>query len=230
MRRQPIALDLTLEPLTLPTQANNLQVDNCPPIQWLVVPRLRANGWVSVAGRKYRLRDATAYHDHNWGSFRWGKNFAWEWGYAAPDTAHNPWTLVFVRLLDRAHLTDLMQAFFLWKGAQQIRVFRGRELTVWHEGLLRPSRVFKLPRVMALACPANVTDVPRRLEARARRGRDGLDVSFETRDVAQVIIPNDEDTGVTIIHEVAGDVTVSGRVDGETLSISGPSIFEFLGE
>lgn len=82
---------------------------------------------------------------------------------------------------------------------------------------------------MALASPENVTDVPARLVIRARRGADHVDVEFVTRDVAQVIIPNDDDLGVTIIHEVAGVVNVEGRVDGEGVSIEGPSIFEFLG-
>lgn len=230
MRRVPIAVDLVLEPLTLPVQKNNVLVDGCPPIQWLVVPRLAATGRVTLDGREYRLERALAYHDHNWGYFRWGKNFAWEWGYAAPEETDNPWTLVFVRLLDRGHLSDLMQTVFIWKHERQVKLFRGAELSVWHDGLLRPRRVFKLPRVMGLASPANVTDVPRRLEIRAERGPDRVAMTFVTKDVAQVIIPNDDDMGVTIIHEVAGDVVVDGRIDGERVELTAPSIFEFLGE
>jgi hypothetical protein len=230
MRHAPIALELELEPQTFPTQANNLMVDDCPPIQWLVTPRWSAKGWVRVGSRRHELQAAVAYHDHNWGYFRWGKNFAWEWGYATPDSGINPWTMVFVRLADRAHLTDLMQAVFLWKGPRQHRLFRASELEVWHEGLLRPTHVFKLPRVMALAHPGEITDVPKRLQIRARRGRDHVAITFTTRDVAQVLIPNDDDLGVTIIHEVAGDVCVEGKIDDEPVSITGPSIFEFLGD
>jgi hypothetical protein len=230
MARVPIAVDLELEPLTLPSQANNLIVEGCEPIQWLVVPRLAATGTVVIGERSYRLERAAAYHDHNWGYFRWGKDFAWEWGYAAPERLDGPWTLVFVRLSDRRHLSDLMQAIFLWKHERQVRLFRGSELTVWHDGLLRPKRVFKLPRVMGLVSPGNVTDVPQRLEVRARRGDDRVDLTFVTKDVAQVIIPNDDDQGVTIIHEVAGEVAVEGRVEGERFELTGPSIFEFLGE
>lgn len=229
MRQTPIEMDLLLEPQVFPTQANNLMVDDCPPIQWLVVPRWSARGRVRIGQNRYELENAVAYHDHNWGYFRWGKNFAWEWGYAAPDDEENPWTMVFVRLSDRSHLTDLMQAVFLWKGSRQERLFRADELTVWHEGLLRPRRVFKLPRVMALANPGQITDVPQRLQIRARRGSEHVDITFTTTDVAQVIIPNDDDLGVTIIHEVAGRVDVEGRVDGERVTIYGPSIFEFLG-
>ncbi len=230
MRELPVALRLSLDPATLPTQANNLQVEGCDPINWIVVPRLHAHGEVHIEDRRYQIAGATAYHDHNWGRFRWGKNFAWEWGYAAPDHPENPWTLVFVRLSDRPHLEDLMQAIFVWKGERQVRLFRAGELRVRHEGLLRPERVFKLPQVMRLACPSNVTDVPKRLVVRAERGRDHIDLEFIPADVAQVIIPNDDDLGVTIINEVAGMVAVSGRIDGERMLIEGSSIFEFLGD
>jgi len=230
MRDLPVSLELSLDPVTLPTQANNLQVEGCDPINWIVVPRLLAHGEVRIEDRRYVISGATAYHDHNWGRFRWGKNFAWEWGYAAPDSRQNPWTLVFVRLSDRPHLADLMQAIFLWKGERQVRLFRAGELRVRHEGLLRPQRVFKLPRVMRLVCPSNVTDIPKKLVVRAERGRDYIDLEFLPTDVAQVIIPNDDDLGVTIIHEVAGKVAVSGRIDGERVLIEGSSIFEFLGD
>ena len=57
-----------------------------------------------------------------------------------------------------------------------------------------------------------------------------IDLIFESEDVAEVIIPNDDDLGVTIIHEVAGRVSVEGRVSGELVAFSSPSIFEFLGD
>jgi hypothetical protein len=83
---------------------------------------------------------------------------------------------------------------------------------------------------MGLVSPGNVTDVPRRLVMRARRGADRLDVEFVTEDVAQVIIPNDDDLGVTIIHEVAGHVSAEGSIGAEKVVLNGPSIFEFLGD
>ncbi len=230
MNRLDFELDLRLEPASLPTLANNIFVDDCPPIHWIVLPRLLATGTVRIGDRLHQLANATAYHDHNWGSFRWGKNFAWEWGYAAPDRADNPWTLVFVRLCDRPHLADLMRVMVLWRGGEQLRLFHSHEIEVWHEGLLRARRVVKLPRVMGLVSPGDATDVPKRFVARARRGEDHLELEFVTSDLAQVIIPNDDDLGVTIINEVAGQVCVTGKVAGERVEVSGSSIFEFLGE
>jgi hypothetical protein len=230
MKRLDLEISLRLEPVTLPTLANNIFVDDCPPIHWIVLPRLRATGTIRVDDRVHHLQGATAYHDHNWGSFRWGKNFAWEWGYAAPDRGHDPWSLVFVRLSDRPHLTDLMRVMVLWQGSQQLRLFHSDEIEVWHEGLLRARGVFKLPRVMGLVSPGDASDVPKRFMARASRGADRLELEFITSDLAQVVIPNDDNMGVTIINEVAGHVSVTGTVAGQAVQIHGASIFEFLGE
>jgi len=231
MRRQAIAIQLSIEPLAIPSQLNNIQInDDCPPINWLVVPRARADGWLEIDGRRHDFDRAPAYHDHNWGYFRWGKDFAWEWGYAAASEESDPWTMVFVRLSDRGHLTDLVRTILLWKGQRQHRVFRADELETWHDGILRSQNVFKLPRVMGLACPGDATDVPQRLFVRARRDPDWIDLVFETKEAAQVIIPNDDDMGVTIINEVAGHVSVEGSAAGERIYIDGPSIFEFLSE
>ena len=122
-----------------------------------------------------------------------------------------------------------MQALFLWRGALQHRVLRAADVTVERVGLLRASRVFKLPRAMALVAPGTVTDVPRALEVTARGDGDEVRCRFEAEDVAAVVIPNDHDPGVTVIHEVSGVVTVEGRVRGERVAMRGRAIFEFLG-
>jgi hypothetical protein len=229
LRRRPVEIDVVLEPQTFPSEANNIDVEDGPSIHWMVLPRLRANGRIVVGGTEHRLRDAVAYHDHNWGSFRWGRNFAWEWGYALPEDRDCPWSLVYVRLTDRGHLTDLMQALFLWKGPHQVRVFRDGELTVRHRGFLRARPVFKLPRVMALVSPARATDVPERLEVEARGRGDRALLSFDAERLGQVIIPNDDDLGVTVINEVSGALELEGEINGEHVRLSGRSICEFLG-
>lgn len=230
MQRRPIEIDLRLVPRAMPTPAFNLFVKDCPPINWLVVPRLTASGTVKVDGRTHHLRDAAAYHDHNWGHFRWGKDFAWEWGYGSPESTDNPWTMVFVRLNDRGHVSDLMQALFLWKGPLQERLFRATELEVWHDGMLHQRSLFKLPRVMGVVSPGTACDVPQRLNLRARGQGDRVEFEFKCQEAAQVIIPNDENLGVTIINEVSGQLSLDGVVRGERISMECPSIFEFLSD
>jgi hypothetical protein len=224
-----IAMELILTPVTIPAPANNIDVEDGPPIHWIVVPRLLATGHVQVRGQSYALRDAVAYHDHNWGHFRWGRDFAWEWGYGLPSDSGCDFSLVFVRLSNRSHSQVLMQAIFLWRGLRQFRVFRDEDVQVTHSGLLRAERLFKLPRVMALVAPGTATDVPATLSLLGQARGDRADVELTFGDVAQVIIPNDDDLGVTIIHEVNGTFRFEGTIRGERISMRGRAVVEFLG-
>ena len=227
--RRDIAVRLALRPECLPTVAHNVQLDSGPPINWLVIPRLRAAGVVSLRGQARVIEHALGYHDHNWGAFAWGHDFAWEWGFGLPDRADNPWSVVFVRLSDRAHAAVYKQAIFLWRGALPWRVLHSEGVTVEREGFLRPREVLKIPRAMALVAPSTATDVPRRLRVRAEDGGDRIECEFDGEEVAQVIVPNDRDLGVTIINEVSGWLRARGVVRGEAVAMEGHAIFEFLG-
>ncbi len=225
----PLAVDVTLRPVTMPSIVNNVQVGDGPPINWLVVPRLVADGTITVAGRRHDVRGALAYHDHNWGHFGWGRDFAWEWGYGLPADAANPWSLVFVRLSDRGHTHAMMQGAFLWKGMREQRVFRDGDLAVRHHDLLRPTRLCKVPAIMSLVHPELATDVPRELAFEGGVDGDTIAARFRGEEVAQVIVPNDRDFGVTVINEVSGHLSVRASVRGEAVRIDGRAIFEFLG-
>jgi len=229
LRGRPIEIDLVLEPEVFPVETNNVVIDDSPPMNWVVIPRLRASGVVRIAGRVHALVDAPAYHDHNWGSFGWGKNFAWEWGYALPSGGASPYSVAFVRLSDRGRRCALMQGIFLWRGDRKHRLFRDQNVSVRYEGLLRPTSVFKLPRVASLVHPGTATDVPQALHFSGSEGDDWLHVEFTSEDVAQIVIPNDSDLEMTIINEVMGTSRVTGVVSGERIDIRGRSICEFLG-
>lgn len=225
----PLAVDVTLRPVTMPSIVNNVQVGDGPPINWLVVPRLVADGEITVAGKRHAVRGALAYHDHNWGHFGWGRDFAWEWGYGLPADAANPWSLVFVRLSDRAHTQAMMQGVFLWNGMREQRVFRDDDLDVRHDGLLRATRLCKVPAIMSLVHPELATDVPGELLFDGAVDGDTIRGRFRGEEVAQVVVPNDRDFGVTVINEVSGHLDVTASIRGEQVTIAGRAIFEFLG-
>lgn len=226
---RPIAMRLSLRPIAAPALKTDIPFGPGASIHWLLVPRLVASGVITVAGREHRLVDAPAYHDHNWGHFAWGGDFTWEWGYGLPASADSPFCAVFSRLGDRARTAARMQALILWKGARQHRVMAGRDVEVIEEGYLRPRRVFKVPRVMALLAPEVATDVPRHIEVRAAAGGDHLSLELEAEDVAQILVPNDGDLGVTAINEVRARVRLRGAVRGERVAMDGHGMFELLG-
>jgi hypothetical protein len=221
-----LAVELELVPLTVPGVFNNLPLGP-DRLSWVFVPRLRAEGTVTLDGRRVEVRNAAAYHDHNWGHFPWGGDFAWEWGYAvAPLT--EPWSLVLSRLSDRSHASDLSRALFLWHGMRQLRFFRNEELTVEHEGFLRPRDVLRVPGIMRLLAPGDACDVPRRVIIDARSGNDRLTCVYEPSSVVQIGVPHDGDHGATLINEATGTMEVDGRIDGRPVAWRGRALFEFL--
>lgn len=224
----PVGLVLQLRPVTLPLLMRSNTPIGPGTINWLVVPRLFASGTITIGQRVHVLNEVAAYHDHNWGKWLWGHDFAWEWGFMLPDQADVPWSVVFNRTTNRARSHVLELTLALWKGEALYRIFTQDEIKVHSTGYLSLSRPPKLPRVMALVAPESTADIPSFLDITATTGDDYLLYHFESEDAAQIIIPNDTDLGVTIINEVAGHARLEGVVRGEPIEMEGKTIFEFL--
>ena len=220
---------LRLEPATFPMSLANVSLERGHRLRWVVVPRLRASGEVTVDGRRHVLRDAPAYHDHNWGLFAWGSDFAWDWGFALPLAPDNPWSLVFSCVSNAGRTVVQQQALALWHGDRQVRLFRDAELTLERGALRRPGRLTKVPPVMALLSPGTATDVPATLIVRARAQTDEATVTFRAGEIAPILVPNDGPRGVTAINEVTGTVSAHGFVAGRRVELEGRGVFEFLG-
>jgi hypothetical protein len=228
LRDVPLEIELELAPETFPSFSNNIHLSRDHSLSWLAVPRLRASGTVRCSGSTWHVTGAMAYHDHNWGHFAWGADFAWEWGYGAPLDSSCPWSFLFVRLSDRAMTSTQTQALTLWRGSDIVRSFRGRDLRVSASGFLAAERVFKFPAVMALLSPGTATEVPRTLTILVDADGDVLEIVMEARSVAQIIVPNDRGAGVTIVNEVAATLRVSGRVLDQSIDYHGRGMFEVL--
>jgi hypothetical protein len=220
----PIELDLMLRAQTFPSLASGVSIGDGPPIHWLVVPRLLARGRAVIAGRAYTLDGAPAYHDHNWGFFS-HRDFAWQWGH---DGGSGPHSVVLARLLDGAHATAFLQALLVWRGARQVRVFRGDELRVEPEGFLRPDRPFTVPRAAALLVGRLATEVPRRLHITAAADGDTIEGAFDAHSVARIVVPHDDSLATTAIHEVEGRLRLDGTLHDAPFALDAPAIFEFL--
>lgn len=228
-RSVPVHAQLELCPVSMPAPIYNVMTGDGPPIHWVVIPRLVAYGTVEIDGELHRLEGTPAYHDHNWGHFRWGRDFAWEWGFGLPQEPQNPWSFVFARLSNRRLTRTRMQTLFLWRDRRVHRAFRDANIRIVHHGLLRAEQVLKVPPVMGLIARGTATDVPARMTIEAWSDDTRLEAEFTPHDIAQVVLPNDDDFGVTIINEVAGQLEVEATVGSEKVTLSCPTIFEFLG-
>jgi len=229
LRERPVSLDLELTPVTYPAHIPSIPMLEGPPLHWTVVPRLLANGTLTVGGRTHTFRDEPAYHDHNWGHFLWGHDISWDWSFVLPEEKRVPWALTFLRLSNRARGTALAQDILVWRDQQMVEVFREHDVEFHTElGHLQPPRIFKVPRAMALVAPERTADIPSGFAVRGRSGHDWIECSCTPRQVSQVLIPNDANFGVTIFNEVSARSTVRGRIAGEPFCLTGRSVMEFI--
>jgi hypothetical protein len=228
LREREVAFDLELRPISFPSLATNVALGRgAEPINWAVVPSLRADGWLSVDGRRRELRSVLAYHDHNWGYFS-HRDFAWQWGHATSSDPSRPLSFVFTRLLNAAQTEVHMQALLLWSGGRQLRVFREQEVHVATEGFLRKD-VFTVPKAARLLAGPAATDIPKRLRFEAAASGDTLVATFEAEDAARIVVANEHDLGTTLIHEVAGRLVLRGTVSGAPIDFEAHAVFEWLG-
>lgn len=227
LQSHPITIDLRLQPITFPLLRSRAPIGKGS-IDWLVVPRLAASGTVISGARLYRLEGAPCYHDHNWGHWQWGQDFAWEWGFALPTSRAAPWSLVFDRMTNRARNDIQDLKLCVWKAGKLARIFAHEDIHVRPQGYFSPPGIPKFPPIMALVAPEMTTDVPRCLEIEAASGNDFIRWRFEAQALAQIVVPNETDLYETIINEVAGSLKVTGQVKGELVELEGKGFFEFL--
>jgi hypothetical protein len=195
-------------------------------MSWLFVPRLKAYGWVRTDRREHRLEAAVAYHDHNWGRFRWGDDFGWEWGSILP-AADEPWSVVFMRMTDRPRLRSLSQALYLWRDEQPPLMFRDVSLSVRTEGLLGRAPDCTLPPPMRLVLGGDSGDVPAALDITATHRGDSLRLRFEPTSWARLGYPNELHLDRSVVLcETTGPARVSGLIDGRELAAEGAGVVE----
>jgi len=219
---------LRLHPITHPSIVHNFPL-GADRMHWFALPRSWVSGTVVANGRVHDLRGAPAYHDHNWGAFAWGGDYSWQWGFGLPQTLADPWSVVFLAVHDRrGHAADV-GGVFVWRHAREQRLFRDREVRVRSEGVWYPERVHKVPGVTRLLQPGTATAVPARLIFEARGRGDTLQCTFSPCEVAQIIVPNNADTGLTVLNEASGRMSVSGHIAGEDVAFETTTIVEFLG-
>jgi hypothetical protein len=198
-------------------------------IYWFFIPRLRADGWFSIGRREHQVVGDVAYHDHNWGRFRWGDDFGWEWGSILPSEPEAPWSFVFTRLTDRRRLQNLSQSLYVCHPDEPSTMFRDTAVQATSSGLLGRAPDCTLPPPMRLLLGGDASDVPASIEITARSSADAVRVEFRPESYSRVALPSEVllDRSV-VLCEASGTARVSGSVGGKELDVSGTGVFELL--
>ncbi|MBB2772239.1 UNVERIFIED_ORG: hypothetical protein GGE11_003164 [Mycolicibacterium obuense] len=219
---------LHLRSVSRPFVVNNQPVGDGT-MCWLFVPRLRADGWVQIGGREHRIRDALAYHDHNWGRFRWGGDFGWTWGTLLPRDPDEPWSFVFLQMTDRARLRCLSQALYVWHRDEPAAIFRHAAVSTHSHGVLGRAPDCTLPPPMRLLLDGRMPGVPERVEVNAHRAGDTVCAEFRPHSYARLALPSEVRLdGATVLCEASGTARVTGSVRGVDFDVVGAGVFEFL--
>ena len=132
-----------------------------------------------------------------------------------------------MRISDGNRSRTYSQGLMVWHDDRSSRVFHGVDMHVKQFGLLMQQRTFRLPRVVNLMVPGEVSSVPRNMEIKAHAWSDHINLHLGIEDYAQVGVPNDGPEGLTLLSEATGDAQVSGRIGGKDVSFNGRALMEF---
>jgi hypothetical protein len=194
-------------------------------ISWFAAPHLRPNGKVELDGERIELSGAVAYHDHNWGRWRWGDDLGWEWGCFADRLGRS--VVVFTRVSDRDHRRHGRPLLLVHAGGHR-HTFVGRCVTVEYVGRLavRPRRV---PGALAaLHGDRAQPRLPAEVVVSADDGRATIRLRFRGTAVAQVVTTETAMRGYGFIHEIAGDFEAEGTIAGQMVAAEGLGMFEHV--
>jgi len=199
-------------------------------INWLIIPYLVANGTVRVADRRYQIRGARAYHDHNWGRWRWGDNFGWDWGFcaAATELDSEPLSFVYDRTVDRRGNRIVEHSLAVWRGEDLLRFFARHMISVRRSGTYR-EKVRRLPGVAGLIDGARVGTIPARIDFAGRCDEDVIEGAYIPDAALQIAIPRETGFGLVELNETLGWLTLSGTIAGIPFNATRRACFEFVG-
>lgn len=194
-------------------------------ICWRAVPRMKVDGEWTIEGERLDLRAASAYHDHNWGRWRWGDDLGWEWGcflQQSPGAA-----IVLSCTTDRTHRNRGLPSLSVHLGLQR-RSFPGPAIEISYSGEFE-----KISRRVPGALAALHQDrawlrLPRRLRITAGDGLDRITLDFNGHAAAQLIMADPIVRGYGFIHEIAGEFSCAGVLGDQAISGTGLGVFEYV--
>jgi hypothetical protein len=196
-------------------------------ISWYLAPSMRLSGEWTIHEKRTVLNNVPAYQDHNWGRWRWGDDFGWEWGCFLPNAAAQSPSVVFARTTDRAH--RYVGKSFLVADAASMRSRFSSENIALSFGDDFDLPLHRVPGAMAALHQEMVEPrLPRTVEITGVQGPDRVTIAFVAHAVAQFITAEPTARGYGFIHEIVGRYRSSGRVRGVSFEDSGYGVFEYV--
>lgn len=232
LRIAPRDLDLQLVLHAAPASTPLLVTDGAPFgsgfIGWGLLAQMRAEGRIAACGTSAAVGDGWfCYHDHNFGRFRWGEDFGWEWLVAHAPCGGEAVTVVVDRRTDRRHAAGGLPYLFVFVGGALRKVFLGPAMRLrwsWHDAATLPPR---LPGAMATRLADRPARTPRAVTVEAADERDRIALSVDVDAYLEVVAPDNRGAAFTRIGETSGAATVDLLLAGRRLEGRGLAYAEY---
>jgi hypothetical protein len=199
-------------------------------IGWGLIPGLQVTGELSAGGQNINInRDWFAYHDRNFGRFRWGEDIGWEW-FVAFVTCEDgrQLTLVLDQRTNKDHTEKSFPYVFVYLGNELHKTFLGSSLRIDWDWSISPVLPVRLPGIMASLFCDRTVKVPQTLQVEAADQLDRLLLTVRFENTLELVVPDNQACQYTFIEEVTGRVKVSLFIQGETLQGEGLLYGEYV--
>jgi hypothetical protein len=231
LQDESFILEAKLSPRVEPLLISNDTSIGSGSLNWLIVPDLEASGQLIVAGTVKTFCRIGAYHDQNWGYWKWGEDFGWDWGFATeprPAPEAPALTFVFGRTASLNGDTIYEQTLAVWNHAELAKFFTRRQIRSRREGRHRGD-IPRLPGAARLIDQGRVLNVPARYGISARDDPDWLDIEYSVETALQISVPTDFGFGLVDLNETFGTARIRGEIGGRPVAFVARACFEFMG-
>jgi len=229
----PSDIDLRLNLVARPVATPLLVTEGAPfgsgYIGWGILPMMQAEGEIAACGDSAPIDGSWfCYHDHNFGRFRWGEDFGWEWLVAhVAGEGDEALTVIVDWRTDRAHGAGGLPYVFILMGRQLRKVFLGPAIRLrwqWHDEAALPAR---LPGAMATLFADRPVRRPRTIVLEAADERDRIQLTVAVDAYFEIIAPDARSSAATRIGESSGPASVDLRLADRCYTGSGLAYAEY---
>jgi len=213
-------------------------------IHWIVASsKMKVNGELIVNGKKYLIKNARGYHDHNWGYWQWGDNLGWDWGQViqirncSNGNDIGEYSLNFGNITDADHTQSLKSVLNIWKNRKIAATFYDKDIQIKHSNFIYVNEPVPVPYLGAYM-PAGSFPLPLNTDILvSSRSGDHLNIEFTTNPEHSTPLPVsvpiiDENGNVTlkyrVIWEMIGTYHVNGEINGKSVSYVSNGFMEYV--
>jgi hypothetical protein len=227
-------VNLSLQPLTSILPLKNYIPFGKGWMDWIILPRLFANGSMENNGITYTFNNALCYHDHNRGYWLWEENIGWNWGFCIQSMQHSQipslsgYSIIFDSYLGHHRNIHGNNLILIWKATKLFKIFHWQEISLGYSDIKFRGKIEKFPAVMDSLYQSTTLRPPEEIYIRAHSGSDKISIRFIAEECLQILIPKENAQSLRELNEIIGICEVKGKINGEIIHFKEKTFMEYL--